>query len=98
MRAGQRLRRLRQNLGWSQRELAEAFAVSRGAVDFWENAKRPLSGPALRLLELYEHEIEGAPDAVAPTPSTTGLRRRLSAAVLLMGINFNHAVWLKNPF
>lgn len=52
-----RLRGLRELLGLSQRELALEFKVTHGAIAGWESGKKPLPGPVLRLLELYEEEL-----------------------------------------
>ncbi len=52
-----RLMELRKSLGWSQRRLAEEFYVSVGAVANWEIGERPLTGPALKLVEIYEAKI-----------------------------------------
>lgn len=49
-----RLLKLRATLGLTQRQLAVEFRVSPGAVALWEAGARNLSGPATRLLELYE--------------------------------------------
>lgn len=57
---GERLRLLREQLGLSQRELAVEFNVSSGAIALWETGAREMSGPALRLLELFEKESRGA--------------------------------------
>ncbi len=52
-----RLRRVRETLGFSQREMAEELGVAHGAVGLWETGARPLAGPARKLLELYEAEL-----------------------------------------
>lgn len=49
-----RLHKLREKLGLSQRALAKEFGVTPGAVALWETGARCLSGPVLRLMELYE--------------------------------------------
>lgn len=53
-RDSKRIRDLRKKLALSQRELATLFGVSAGAVAHWELGKRQISGPVLKLLELYE--------------------------------------------
>lgn len=62
-RHGERLRRLRERLGLSQREMAAEFKVTSGAVALWETGSREMPGPALRLLELYEKESSGKSDS-----------------------------------
>lgn len=49
-----RLKRLREKLGLSQRELAKELGVTPGAVALWEMGARSLSGPVTKLVELYE--------------------------------------------
>ena len=49
-----RLKKLREKLGLSQRELAKELGVTPGAVAHWESDERSLSGPVARLVELYE--------------------------------------------
>lgn len=49
-----RLKRLREKLGLSQRELAKELGVTPGAVALWETGARSLSGPVTRLIDLYE--------------------------------------------
>lgn len=49
-----RLKKLREKLAMSQRELAKELGVTPGAVALWELGERSLSGPAERLVELYE--------------------------------------------
>ncbi|MDR3607663.1 MAG: AarF/UbiB family protein [Oligoflexia bacterium] len=61
-----RLLRLREFLGLSQRELANEFGVSYGAVGFWEKGERPIPGPVLKLIELHEqHFLRNEAGAVA---------------------------------
>src|SRR5688572_19520082 len=52
-----RLRRLRDTLGLTQRELAVEFKVAHGAIAAWETGTRTLPGPVVKLLELYEEEL-----------------------------------------
>lgn len=52
----QRLIQLRERLGFSQRDLAREFQVSNGAIGLWEKNERPVPGPVLKLLDLYESE------------------------------------------
>ncbi len=55
---GTRLKDLRDSYGWSQRDLAEEFYVTRGAVGHWESGAREMLGPVKRLIELYEEKLE----------------------------------------
>ena len=41
-------------LGLTQRELAKELGVSYGAIGFWGKASRPIPGPVLKLIKLYE--------------------------------------------
>ena len=52
-----RLRRVREVLGLSQREMAKEFKVAHGAIAGWESGKRTMPGPVSKLLELYEEEL-----------------------------------------
>lgn len=52
-----RLRRVRDVLGLSQREMAKEFKVAHGAIAGWESGARALPGPVSKLLELYEEEL-----------------------------------------
>lgn len=55
-----RIKKLRKALRLSQRELAKAFGVSPGAVAHWESGERHISGPVLKLVEIYEAKAEKA--------------------------------------
>jgi len=55
--AAARLRRVRDRLGLSQREMAAELDVTHGAVGLWESRARPVPGPVLRLLSLYEQDL-----------------------------------------
>jgi predicted unusual protein kinase regulating ubiquinone biosynthesis (AarF/ABC1/UbiB family) len=70
-RAASRLRRLRAALGFSQREMAAELRVAHGAVGLWESGSRPIPGPVLKLMELFEEELGlGQPAAGArPLPA-----------------------------
>lgn len=59
MTPAERLILLRERLEMSQRDLAREFQVSSGAIAFWEKNERPVPGPVLKLLELYENSGEG---------------------------------------
>jgi predicted unusual protein kinase regulating ubiquinone biosynthesis (AarF/ABC1/UbiB family)/DNA-binding XRE family transcriptional regulator len=52
-----RLLKLRQALGFSQREMAAELGVAHGAVGLWETGQRTVPGPVLKLLALYEDEL-----------------------------------------
>jgi transcriptional regulator with XRE-family HTH domain len=67
---GDRLRRLRERLGLSQRELASEFNVTAGAIAQWETGDRTIAGPTLVLLELYEREV-----GLGRMPAKRSLRR-----------------------
>lgn len=56
---GDRLRLLRERLGYTQKQLADELRVTRAAVAAWENGHRNLEGPALvALQERYNVSIE----------------------------------------
>jgi transcriptional regulator with XRE-family HTH domain len=82
-----RLQRLREALGFSQRELATEFGVAHGAIGLWETGERPIPGPVRRLLEIYEAElgIAGGPPSAEATflPTAPAARAaRLPIAVV----------------
>src|SRR4051794_16105736 len=52
-----RLRRVRDCLGLSQRDMAAELDVAHGAVGLWESGARPVPGPVLRLISLYEEDL-----------------------------------------
>ncbi|MFZ5496898.1 MAG: AarF/UbiB family protein [Verrucomicrobiota bacterium] len=52
-----RLRRLREMLGLTQRQLAKEFKVAHGAIAAWESGRTTLPGPALKVMEIYEAEL-----------------------------------------
>jgi transcriptional regulator with XRE-family HTH domain len=49
-----RLLRLRQKLGFTQRDMAVEFNSTPSAIALWETGDRTISGPVLRLIEVYE--------------------------------------------
>ena len=49
-----RLMKLREALGFSQREMAKEFGVTQGAIGLWERGERPITGPILKLMDIYE--------------------------------------------
>ena len=50
----ERLKRLRENLSMSQRELAQEFNVSNAAIAQWELGSNPIPGLLIKLIEIYE--------------------------------------------
>jgi predicted unusual protein kinase regulating ubiquinone biosynthesis (AarF/ABC1/UbiB family)/DNA-binding XRE family transcriptional regulator len=56
-----RLRRFRDSLQITQRQLATELGVARGAVSYWESGQRSVPGPVLKLIEIYESELGRAP-------------------------------------
>jgi predicted unusual protein kinase regulating ubiquinone biosynthesis (AarF/ABC1/UbiB family) len=53
----QRLSRVRDVGGLTQRDLAEAFRVGQSTIAQWEAGERTIPGPALVLLEVYERHL-----------------------------------------
>lgn len=49
-----RLRALRESMGWTKAELGRRFGVTHSAVSQWESGESRMSGPALKLLEIFE--------------------------------------------
>lgn len=49
-----RLTNLREALKLTQREMAEEFQVTHGAIGLWERGERTIPGPVLKLIEIYE--------------------------------------------
>src|SRR5690348_15601597 len=60
MQAAIRLKKLREQLGFSQRELSKEFKVTPGAIALWESGKRPIPGPILLLIDIFEQEVRPA--------------------------------------
>lgn len=54
----ERLKILRETMGWSQSELARQFGVSSAAVNRWESGEIAMSGTALKLLEIFERKAD----------------------------------------
>ncbi|WP_415062520.1 AarF/UbiB family protein [Bdellovibrio sp.] len=52
-----RLKKLREFLGYSQRDLANEFQVTSGAIAHWESGARPIPGPVVRLIDIYEESL-----------------------------------------
>jgi transcriptional regulator with XRE-family HTH domain len=63
-----RLRRVRECLGLSQRDMAAELDVAHGAVGLWESGARPLPGPVMRLLSLYEQDLGLSPEPPGSGP------------------------------
>src|SRR5689334_1893906 len=55
--SGLRLRKLRDLLGFTQREMAGELAVTHGAIAGWESGKNPMPGPVQKLVSMYEAEL-----------------------------------------
>jgi DNA-binding transcriptional regulator YiaG len=53
-----RIKLLRTQMGWSQRELARNLGVSPSAVAHWETGEREISGPVQKLLEIFESKAK----------------------------------------
>ena len=64
-----RLRGVRKALGLSQRDMAAELGVAHGAVGLWESGARPVPGPVLRLLSLYEQDLGLPPGLQGGGPS-----------------------------
>lgn len=67
-----RLLRLRKALGMTQRELASEFGVTGGAIHHWEQGIRPIPGPVMKLIELYEQHLDEESD---PETQNTAFRK-----------------------
>lgn len=59
------VKRLRSNLGMSQKEFASAFGISVSTLRHWERGDRVPHGPALVLLNIVEKEPEAVLNALA---------------------------------
>lgn len=73
-----RLRDLRALLNLSQREMAVQFGVAHGAIALWENGKRTIPGPVLRLMDIYEENLGMVNQ---PNDSGNGLKKLNSSWV-----------------
>jgi DNA-binding transcriptional regulator YiaG len=49
-----RLKLLSEVMGWSPSELARRFGVTKSAVSQWLSGESQMSGPAVKLLEVFE--------------------------------------------
>lgn len=54
----ERLVALRRRLGMTQRDLAQEFLVTPGAIALWETGKRTVPGPVRRLISIYESALK----------------------------------------
>ncbi len=54
----ERMLKIRQENGWSQKDLARELRVTPGAVGLWESRARSVSGPVTLLIEIFEERIE----------------------------------------
>ena len=50
----ERLKLLSEVMGWPPAELARRFGVTKSAVSQWLSGESQMSGPALKLLEVFE--------------------------------------------
>lgn len=71
----ERIKSLRQALGFSQRELAKEFRVSASAVAHWESGERQISGPVSKLIEIYENKDLQSKTDLKKTLSTIASRK-----------------------
>jgi predicted unusual protein kinase regulating ubiquinone biosynthesis (AarF/ABC1/UbiB family) len=81
----ERIRALRTALRLSQRELADDWGVSPGAIARWETGSNPIPGPVRKLLEIYEGEL-----------SDSGPVRERDSSFLARGFNgiVAYGVWV----
>lgn len=70
-----RLKKLREFLGYSQRELANEFQVTSGAIAHWESGARPIPGPVVRLIDIYEESL-----SLRASPESTITEEALEAS------------------
>ena len=56
---GKKIRELRREIGWKQRDLANALNVSRQAVGYWENEKRE---PDINMLKKLAFFLDSSVD------------------------------------
>src|SRR5271167_2810056 len=91
-----RLKQLRQVLELSQRGMAKEFGVAPGAIAFWESGKRRISGPALKLLELYEEEFGLAKNlGIKDSATAHPVSRPARLLNLSLGLSGVASEWLK---
>src|SRR5688572_29131371 len=91
-----RLRRIRDELELTQRQIAAQFGVASSAVAQWESGKHGIPGPVIRLIELYEAEL-GIDGGEEPAPSAvplgwSGRTPRAAAAAVLWMVFFGTLV------
>lgn len=56
---GDRLKKLRQEMNMTVRELAEEFKVARSSISQWESGEHAIPGSVLKLIEIYEKNLAG---------------------------------------
>jgi predicted unusual protein kinase regulating ubiquinone biosynthesis (AarF/ABC1/UbiB family)/DNA-binding XRE family transcriptional regulator len=83
-----RLRRIRDALELTQREMAEQFGVASSAIAQWESGKHTIPGPVLRLIELYESETGVAMAAPEEMPVSWSARTPRAAAAAVLWLVF----------
>lgn len=75
---------LRANLHYSQRDMAEMFGVTAGAIAMWENGDREIPGPALVLLDRMETDFGSALTSMEEADlQDQHLSRKFSTKILL---------------
>ncbi len=53
-----RLKKLRENLGYTVRELATEFKINAGSITHWEKGTHTIPGSVLKLMEIYEQKLK----------------------------------------
>ncbi len=85
-----RLRKLREALQLSQRDLACEFRVAHTAVSSWESGARTIPGPVLKLIEIYEDQAGiQAPKperSLSTEPPGTGISRNIKLSLAVAGL------------
>ncbi|WP_413290004.1 AarF/UbiB family protein [Bdellovibrio sp. HCB337] len=76
----ERMVMLRETLGLSQREMAKEFHVTSGAISLWETGTRPIPGPILKLIELYEKALPTT-DKGHSAPKTESLLKEIRSSL-----------------
>ncbi|MBU6153020.1 MAG: helix-turn-helix domain-containing protein [Bdellovibrionales bacterium] len=85
-----RLRKLREALQFSQRDLASEFRVAHTAVSSWESGARTIPGPVLKLMEIYEDQAGMVPMRSERSSSSelpgTGVSRNVRLSLGIAGL------------